>query len=390
MRSKGEPTILTALTVTRRTRILLVYNRDYGPGGDGPALGEEARAGVLKTAQAAEKAAGKLKDVDLRVEGVADPASLVELLDRDGPFDVAINLCESLRGDPRYEIPVVVLLEARGIDYTGNPPLALRQCLDKGKARQTLADAGVPTPAGGYITTRAELAAMIDTLPLPAIVKPGRQDGSIGIESASVVRTRTALEQRVRYVLKEIGPAVVEAFIDGREFNVSILGDLEPRCLPIAEIDFSGMPADVPNIVSYKAKWDTSTKEYKGTVPVFDTTTEVLARRLRKAALGAFRALSLRDYARIDLRVDAEGRPFVVDVNPNCDLAPDAGFPRAAAKDGLDYEALIQTLIGFALDRRARRPVSGPRSAGSGGKSGAKSSSPDKKSRGRGSETRPA
>lgn len=384
----------------RRTRILLVYNRDYGPGGDGPALGEEARAGVLKTAQAAEKAASKLKDVDLRVEGVEDPASLVTLLDRDGPFDIAINLCESLRGDPRYEIPVVVLFESRGIDYTGNPPLALRQCLDKGMARQTLADAGVPTPAGAYITTRAELAALPD-LPLPAIVKPGRQDGSIGIESASVVRTRTALEQRVRYVLKELGPAVVEAFIDGREFNVSILGDLEPRCLPIAEIDFSGMPADVPNIVSYKAKWDTSTKEYKGTVPVFDTTNEVLARRLRKAALGAFRALSLRDYARIDLRVDAEGRPFVVDVNPNCDLAPDAGFPRAAAKDGLEYEALIQTLIGFALDRRARRPVSGPRSAGSGGKSGPKATPPDSngpssqtgpsnKRRGRGSETRPS
>lgn len=345
---------------------------------------------MLKTAQAAEKAAGKLKDVELRVEGVDDPASLVELLDRDGPFDIAINLCESLRGDPRYEIPVVVLFEARGVDYTGNPPLALRLCLDKGKARQTLAEAGVPTPAGAYITSRAELAALGE-LPLPAIVKPGRQDGSIGIESASVVRTRAALEQRVRYVLKELGPAVVEAFIDGREFNVSILGDLEPRCLPIAEIDFSGMPADVPNIVSYKAKWDTSTKEYKGTVPVFDTTNEVLARRLRKAALGAFRALSLRDYARIDLRVDAEGRPFVVDVNPNCDLAPDAGFPRAAAKDGLEYEALIQTLIGFALDRRLRRPASGPRSAGSGGKgSASKSNSPDRKSRARGRETRPA
>lgn len=363
MRRRGERIILIRLPVARRTRILLVYNRDYGPAGGGPKLGEEARAGVLKTAHAAEKALKKLEDVELVVAGVDSPASLVEILDREGPIDVALNLCESLRGDPRYEIPVPVLLESRGIDYTGNPPLALRQCLDKGKARDALESAGVPIPAGGFLTDRAQLARMPD-LPVPAIVKPGRQDGSIGIESGSVVRTRLALERRVAYVIGELGqPAVVEAFVDGREFNVAILGDLEPRCLPIAEIDFSGMPANVPKIVSYKAKWHTRTKEFKGTVPVYGTTDEALSRRLRKAALGAFRALSLRDYARVDLRVDAQGRPFVVDVNPNCDIAPDAGFPRSAAKNGLEYEALIQTLIGFALDRRARKGPS--RSPGS-------------------------
>ena len=375
--------------MARPTRILLVYNRDYGPAGGGPKLGEEARAGVLLTAQAAEKALSKLEDVELVVEGVDSPAMLVEVLDRKGPFDVALNLCESLRGDPRYEIPVPVLLEARGIDYTGNPPLALRQCLDKGKAREALDAARVPIPAGGFLTDRAQLAHMPD-LPVPAIVKPGRQDGSIGIESGSVVRTRLALERRVAHVIDELGqPAVVEAFIDGREFNVSILGDLEPRCLPIAEIDFSGMPANAPKIVSYKAKWHKKTKEYKGTVPVYDTTDETLARRLRKAALGAFRALSLRDYARVDLRVDSQGRPFVVDVNPNCDIAPDAGFPRSAAKAGLDYEALLQTLLGFALDRRKRRPSRDPHSTGSGGSSARGGSTPDRKSRAASPERRP-
>ena len=365
-----------------RTRILLVYNRDYGPGG-GPKRGEEARAGVRKTAQAAEKALKRRKDVDLHVAGVDAPDTLVTLLDREGPFDVALNLCESLRGDPRYEIPVPVLLESRGIDYTGNPPLSLRLCLDKGQARDALSSAGVPVAAGGIVSSAAQLATL--DLPIPAIVKPSREDGSIGIESGSVVRDRTALERRVRLVLDEMKqPAVVEAFIDGREFNVSVLGDLEPRCLPIAEIDFSAMPADVPKIVSYAAKWKPRAKEYKGTVPVFDTTDEGLARKLRKAALGAFRALSLRDYARVDLRVDAEGHPFVVDVNPNCDLAPDAGFPRAAAKDGMDYETLIQTLLGFALERRARRSPGAPEPA--------KSTKPaaKKKTRSRRKETRSA
>lgn len=368
--------------MARRIRILLVYNRDYGPRASGPKLGEEARAGVLKTAQGAEKALSKLKDVELHVAGVESPQALVEVLDREGPFDIAVNLCESLRGDPRYEIPVPVLLEARGIDYTGNPPLALRQCLDKGKAREALAAAGVPIPAGGFLTDESQLDRLLETLPVPAIVKPGRQDGSIGIESGSVVRTRRALERRVQHVLNELDqPAVVEAFIDGREFNVSVLGDLEPRCLPIAEIDFSGMPKDAPKIVSYKAKWSSRSKEYKGTVPVFGTTDEALARRLRRAALGAFRALSLRDYARVDMRVDSAGRPYVVDVNPNCDIAPDAGFPKAAAKDGLDYEALIQTLVGFALDRRKRRLPRDPHSTGGGSPSSKKPTSPDRKSR---------
>lgn len=335
-------------------RVVLLYNRDYGTEA-APKRGEEARAGVAKTADAAEKALRSLEGAEVSVAGIDEPSTLVELLRRERP-QLAFNLCESLRGDPRYEIPVPVILESFGVAYTGNTPFALRQCLDKATAKRTLVDAGVPVPPGAVVRTEEDLARLEG--PIPAMVKPSREDGSIGIESSSVCRDRAALRRRARYVLEKLRqPAIVESFVDGREFNVSVLGDEKPQVLPLAEIDFGGLPPDVPKIVSYRAKWNTRTPEYKGTVPKFGLEDEALARKLRIAALAAFRALGLRDYARVDMRVDRDGNPFVIDVNPNCDIAPDAGFCKAAARAGLDYTRLIHTIAGFALERARRAPA---------------------------------
>ena len=335
------------------TRVLLLFNQDYGSDDAGPREGEEARAGVQKTAAAVETALQALPGSEVVVAGLKEPRDLKLLLERDRNFDLAFNLCESLRGDPRYEMPVPVLLEQYGVAYTGSAPLALRQCLNKGVAKSRLESQGVPVPEGLAVATEEEAKRL--TGPIPAMVKPARQDGSIGIAAASVCRDVAALHARCLYLIRDLRePALVERFVDGREFNVSVLGDLDPAVLPIAEIDFSGMPAGVPKIVTYDAKWSESSAEYLGTVPKFGTTDEALARRLRKAALGAFRALGLRDYARVDMRVDATGNPWVVDVNPNCDLSPDAGFPKAAKQAGMDYTRLVHTLVGIALERGKR------------------------------------
>ena len=334
------------------TRLLVLYNRDYGPDAAILRPGDEARAGVALTASAVERALRSLPDAEVKAFPVDSPQALRELLAAE-PCDAAFNLCESLRGDPRYEIPVPVILETFGVSYTGNTPLALRVALDKANAQATLSSKGVLVPAGRLVGTLAEARTLEHAL--PAIVKPSREDGSIGIAASSVVRTRTALRRRVRFVLETLHqPAIVESYVDGREFNVSILGDAQPACLPLAEIDFSGLPANAPRIVSYRAKWHERTREYKSTMPMFGLADEVLARKIRRAALGAFNALCLRDYARIDIRVDASGRPFVIDVNPNSDLSPDAGFAKAAAAAGTPYEQLIHTLIGFALARGKR------------------------------------
>jgi D-alanine-D-alanine ligase len=307
---------------------------------------------VERTAKAVETSLRLQADADVVRAAIDTPQTLVEVL-KSTRADVAFNLCESLRGDPRYEIPVPVILESQGIPYTGNAPLALRVALDKSTARATLQDRGVPVPDGHLVAGEGDVMRLEG--PLPAIVKPAREDGSIGIEASSVVHDARALRRRARFVLNTLKQsAIVERFVDGREFNVSVLGDDQPACLPLAEIDFSGMPKDVPRIVSYRAKWHNRTAEYKGTIPTFGGTDEALSRRIRRAALGAFRALGLRDYARIDLRVDAEGRPFVIDVNPNCDLAPDAGFPKAAKAAGIEYPDLVHQLLGFALQRGKR------------------------------------
>lgn len=306
-----------------------------------------------------EAALRLLPDAEVLSFGVDTPQALRELLARE-KCDAAFNLCESLRGDPRYEIPVPVILETFHIPYTGNTPLGLRVALDKANAQGTLASKGVSVPGGHLVGNLDDIAKLEG--PLPAIVKPSREDGSIGIAAGSVVHSTGALKRRARYVVEKMRqPAIIEAYIEGREFNVSLLGDAEPVCLPIAEIDFSNMPADEPRIVSYRAKWHNKSSEYKGTMPMFGLTDEVLARRIRRAALDAFRALGLRDYARVDIRVDANNRAYVIDVNPNCDLAPDAGFAKAARAKDLDYTALIHTLIGFALTRGRHAPASAPK-----------------------------
>lgn len=338
-------------------RLFVIYNRDYGTA-DYATRGEEARAGVAKTAAAVEEALRTLPGAEVRSFPIDTPQTLRELLARKRKRpDAVFNLCESLRGDPRYEIPVPVILRSFGVPFTGSAPIALRLALDKANAQATLSSKGVTVPEGKLVGSLDALRTLEH--PLPAIVKPSREDGSIGIAASSVVHTRAALRRRARYVLTKMHQrAIVERFVDGREFNVSILGDTEPVCLPLAEIDFSGMPDGVPRIVSYRAKWNERTAEYKGTNPVFGLEDEVLARRIRRSALAAFRALNLRDYARVDMRVDANGQAFVIDVNPNCDLAPDAGFAKAARAFGLDYTQLIHRLIGFALERGRRAHAS--------------------------------
>ena len=153
-------------------------------------------------------------------------------------------------------------------------------------------------------------------------------------------------------------PALVEQFIDGRELNVALLGHPTPRVLPLSEIDFAALPAGVPRIVSYDAKWTTGSVDDLGTVPVMHPQLpSAVAARVRRAAAEAFRAVGVRDYGRVDVRLAVTGVPYVVDVNPNCDLSPHAGMARAAAAVGIDYDDLVGLLVRYAL--RRRRSVEG-------------------------------
>jgi D-alanine-D-alanine ligase len=247
-----------------------------------------------------------------------------------------------------------MLLEYEGLVYTGSPPQSLLAALHKDRAKQLLAAGGVPTP-GSAVLDRPD-TSQVD-LPFPLIVKPTREDASVGIASSSVVRTREELDDRVRFIRAHYRqPALVEGYIEGREINVSILDSPDggpPTVLPLHEIDFSEMPGDRPKIVSFEAKWVESSVDYQGTRPIPCHLPEPVAERVRQVALAAFAALELRDYGRVDVRLAADGTPWVIDVNPNCDLSREgAGFSRAAQAMGVSYEDLILRLLALAMRRR--------------------------------------
>jgi D-alanine-D-alanine ligase len=272
----------------------------------------------------------------------------------------AFNLCESLAGDARLESAVPLLLELLGLPFTGSTSEVLSFALRKDRVKERLEAAGIPTPAGRVIARAGDPC----DLPFPLIVKPVREDGSVGIWRTSVVGDPVELARAVDAVVSTLHqPCLVEQFIDGREFNVALLGHPTPRVLPLSEIDFDGLPADAPRIVSYDAKWTTGSVDDLGTVPVLHPSLpSAVAARVRRVAADAFRAVGVRDYGRVDVRLASTGVPYVVDVNPNCDLSPIAGLARAAAAVGIDYASLAGLLVRYAM-RRGRASSMVPRAA---------------------------
>jgi D-alanine-D-alanine ligase len=330
-------------------RVAILYNVDYEdvcPEAD-PGWAARAEVGLVAADIATALGEAGWDAHLLAVDG--DLATLRAYLVELEP-DCAFNLCESLAGDARLESAVPLLLELLGIPFTGSPPEVLSFALRKDRVKQRLEAAGIPTPPG-CVMVRADDPC---DLPFPLIVKPAREDGSVGISSASVVQDRSALERAVDAVVTTLHqPCLVEQFIEGREFNVALLGHPTPRVLPLSEIDFGHLPVDLPRIVSYEAKWSSGSLHDLGTVPMLHPSLQnTVAARVRRAAADAFRAVGVRDYGRVDVRLAATGVPYVIDVNPNCDLSQQAGTARAAAAVGIDYGSLVALLVRYALRRR--------------------------------------
>ncbi|HEY0714232.1 MAG TPA: D-alanine--D-alanine ligase [Polyangia bacterium] len=339
------------MKVRAKPRIAVIFNRDFeGAEADPENRAREDIQNVATEVVEVLKQAG----YDTLSLGVRDdlPALLASLRD---PAPVTVfNLCESLRGDNRFEALVPMLLEFEGLVYTGSPPTTLLSALHKDRTKQLLLAAGVPTPRSLVFTSPDVEAAR--GLRFPLFVKPTREDASVGISSASVVNDLAELETRVRHVLMHYNqPVLVEEYIVGRELNASVLERARgaAEVLPLHEIDFSDMPGDQPKIVSFEAKWVEESPQYLGTRPVLCQLDDQTRQRVTEVALAAFRAVGLRDYGRVDLRLAADGTPYVIDVNPNCDLSSQGGgFARAARAAGMSYADLVLRLLGLALERR--------------------------------------
>lgn len=312
----------------------------------------ESDSGVLQEVEAVAESLARL-GVDFRRVGVRTLLDIPASLSFRGTL--VFNLVESLQGAPADVNGVPVVCSSLGTECTGGATPCLDLCQDKARARAVLADAGVPTPFAAFLP--------VGTLPpdtgLPAgrlIVKPVRADAGEGIDDSSVLAaTDTAgIAAAVARVHREMRQAVLlEQYIDGREFNVSILErNGKPEVLPLAEIEFCSFPPGKPRIVGYAAKWLTDSFEYIHTKRVVPARiSEELAIAIRRVALAAWYALDCRDYVRVDIRVDPNGTPLVLEVNPNPDISPDAGFAAALAAAGLSYDDFVGTVLANAQAR---------------------------------------
>jgi D-alanine-D-alanine ligase len=277
---------------------------------------------------------------------------LVQTIYRISPKFI-FNLCEEINRKCELEMCVAGLLELMGIPYTGSGPFALGLALNKFHVKQILRSANLPA-AKGYLHAPGQKVRC--RLQLPVIVKPVHEDGSLGINTDSVCYDLAHLDRQVAYVhdvYKE--DALVEEYLDGREFNVSIIGEREPKVLAISEIDFSGMPDGEPHIVSYRAKWDEESPMFIGTQPICPADIpKRLESRIRDIAVRSYKTIGCRDYGRVDMRLNARGSIHVLEVNPNPDISPRAGFARAARSAGFSYSEIVLRITQFALERGAK------------------------------------
>ncbi|MBC7349367.1 MAG: ATP-grasp domain-containing protein [Candidatus Aminicenantes bacterium] len=264
--------------------------------------------------------------------------------------EVVINLCEGFFGNPQWEANVAAVMEMLNIPFTGNGSRTLALCQDKHQAKAILSSFNLPVAPSQLITSAEEMVE----LKFPVIVKPNSEDASVGVHPESVVHDSEALAARVEKIVKTYNqPAIVEKYIEGREFNVAVMEDGEPQALPISEIDFSKMPEGYPHICSYEAKWYPDHILYKASPPICPARiNKELSQTLQEIAVTAFKVMGCRDYARVDFRMNQQGEVFILEVNPNPDISLDAGYVRALKAAGIEYAEFWKLLINNARKRK--------------------------------------
>jgi len=317
---------------------------------------------VLVQLEAISAALGRLGHAVERVPCTLDVKAIVERLRQSKP-DAVFNLVECLEGYGRLIHVVPSVLDAMGVPYTGCPAEALFLTSHKVFAKERIRAGGLPTPDWVGPWPTGGMARLVEKWRPTRkrssfIVKSVWEHASFGMDDDMIVRQ--ADESKLMRAMEEWAPRLrgecfAEAFVDGREFNISVIATAEgPRVLPIAEIHFIDYPKDKPKIVSYKAKWEEDSFEYQRTPRGFEFPPEDrdLLGELGRLSLAAWDLFALSGYARVDFRVDAKRKPFILEINANPCISPDSGFIAAAQQGGFDYDAAIRCI----LEDCARRP----------------------------------
>jgi D-alanine-D-alanine ligase len=327
-------------------KIAIVYNKPevsrYST------LGEEsAVVGVLEAVQAVEKSLGEL-GYDITLVPLIPPASGIKGELAKLSTDLIFNLFEGFGGQADTEALVPEAADELKIPYTGCPGKVLRLALDKAKAKALLKSAGVRTPDFQVLNPKTVTDFRLH---YPAIVKPRGEDASHGISETSVVHDFAGLKKQLEKISEEYGgEALIEEFIDGREFNASALGNRNCIVLPPSEIEFS-LPENLPRLLSFAAKWDENSAYFSGTRVICPANiTPAQKRTISQIVLKVFRLFGCRCYARVDLRMDKDGRIHVIELNPNPDISPGTGSARQSAAAGMTYTEFISKIIQIATE----------------------------------------
>lgn len=273
--------------------------------------------------------------------------------------DIVFNMAEGFGGASR-ESHIPSILEMLGIPYTASDPVTIGNCHDKARCKEILSYYGIPTP--GFFITDIGINGS-PKVKYPAFVKPLHEGSSKGIYNSSLVKTKIELNREISRIKNDYDqPSIIEDFLDGREFTVALLGNGDStRVLPIVEINMDTLPRGFPKIYSYEVKWYFDTRENK--LDIFTCPANIgekLRNKINEICLAAYKALRIKDWARMDVRCDSEGNPHIIEINPLPGVLPNPDdnscFPKAARAVGIDYDTLIQTVLNLAIERYRLNP----------------------------------
>jgi D-alanine-D-alanine ligase len=314
---------------------------------------EERLQGAPKHDEVVDQLSGAITEGGHKVSLIGINDDLRELLEKldDKRPDLVFNVCERFADSDDYEMNVTAVLAMLGQPFTGTGPagMALRQ--DKAVTKKLLRFHDVAYP--NYATFDKSNLELTGKMRFPLFVKPLHGDASLGIDDSSLVTEYAKLVERINFVQTQLKvPALVEEYIEGREFYVGILGNENAVVLPIMELDFSKLPAEYPRIYGHEAKSETTDPRFAAVnvIVATDLTPELRARIIRAGREAAY-ALKAQDYARVDIRVSAEGVPMVVEVNANPYLERTSAFALAALQAGMGYTTLTNRIIETAWKR---------------------------------------
>lgn len=327
-----------------KKRIGLIHNEPIPEG----AANWESSADVMAQVKAIESSLLELGYQAVHIPFTRDLGRFVQQV-QESRMTMAFNLCESVDDNPQFVAHPAAVLELLNIPFTGSSAAALMSTTDKHLVKLALRADGLNTP--GSLLFSGEELETYSHLQFPVILKPQFQDASIGIDQESVLTDPARLLETLQKFYEQYGPIIVEEYIRGREFNISLIGSVHPVVLPAAEIDFSGFPDNLFKIVGYRAKWEPDSIEYQESKRIFLSQPDPIKEAMSAVAVHCYKLFGLRDYGRVDLRLDEHSKVYVLEINANPCLSPDAGFPAAVGQSGLSYTAMVEKLISFVLAR---------------------------------------